>query len=105
MGQGNRDIIIDFKQGADKIDLTGWEDLNFDAPGGQFIGEQPLTLQQQLQVAFHFENGNTVIDLGRAFFAVALSEDLMIGDPTPPAGQIELVGHVNLVASDFIFSV
>jgi hypothetical protein len=58
-------------------------------------------LNALLQVGFHYEGDNTVIDLGRIYFPPMPGENY---EYQGPAGQIELVGRVNLTESDFIFS-
>lgn len=99
VGQGYRDVIWDFVQGEDLIDLRGWENANH--PGAHFIGEAAATFGVQLLVGVRHEGGNTIVELSRPFF-----------EPPPgstpgyfgPAGEIELVGNIDLQASDFIFS-
>lgn len=101
VGKGERDVILDFKQGTDKIDLRGWENDYYGVLGAHFVGKGALTVNEQLQVGYHFEGKNTVIDLARVY------APLEPGVPYTyhgPAGQIEVEGHVELKASDFIFS-
>ncbi|WP_157033890.1 M10 family metallopeptidase C-terminal domain-containing protein [Belnapia moabensis] len=101
VGEGKRDVILDFRQGTDKIDLRGWENDYGGALGANFVGKDELTVDEQLQVGFHYEGGNTIIDLGRIYFTPMPGEEI---EYRGPAGQIEIVGHVNLTENDFIFS-
>jgi Ca2+-binding RTX toxin-like protein len=99
IGAGNRDVIEDFHQGQDKIDLRGWDNTDV-AGGGRFIGHDTPLFDPNLQAAYHFEGNATVIDLARLWF---VPQPGYHGVYTGPAGQIELAGHIDLTASDFIF--
>lgn len=99
VGAGDRDLIWDFKQGTDKIDIAGWQ--NVAHPGVIFIGQEDPGFNTTLQVGYRYEGANTIVELSRPFF-----------EPPPgstpgyfgPAGEIELVGHHALTANDFILS-
>jgi len=86
VGPGNRDIVTDFTQGQDKIDVHGWQDFNRE-PGAVFIGQGPAG-QDGLQVGFHYEGGNTIVRLEAQNYN--------------PAGEIQLTGIIALTAADFI---
>lgn len=98
VGEGQRDVIHDFHQGQDLIDLRGWENSEV-AGGSRFIGTETPLFDPNLQVAYHFEDGNTVVDLARLFF---VPQPGYHGFYSGPSGQIEITGEVCLQASDFI---
>lgn len=99
VGEGRRDVILDFRPGTDKIDLIGWEVQAH--PGAVFVGQDDVGFDLQLQIGYRHEGGNTIVELSRPFF-----------EPRPgdepgyfgPAGEIEIQGEVCLHASDFIFT-
>jgi len=101
VGQGERDVILDFRQGQDKIDLRGWENDYGGVLGADFIGQADASAEAKLQVGFRYEGDSTIIELSRLWFV-----------PNPdeppgyygPVGEIEILGRVDLQASDFIFS-
>lgn len=94
---GERDVILDFRPGVDKLDVSGWQ--NAAHPGASFVGTDPVTFTTELTVGYRHENGDTYVTLSRAFF-----------EPPPgstpgyfgPAGEIELRGIHALTAADFI---
>lgn len=99
-GAFNRDVILDFTQGQDRMDLGAWVNFYSGYTGVDFVGQQggssAIVAGPNLTVAYHYEGGNTVVDLGRFFF----------GPDTPQAqltGQIELAGIHALTPSDFIW--
>jgi hypothetical protein len=100
VGPGKRDIIFDFEQEADKIDLRGWENDYMDILGADFLGQSPLSASEKLQIGYHFEGNNTIIDLSRVFFPLSSNPDYTYQGP---AGQIEIVGHLEMRATDFVF--
>ena len=86
-----RDVIDDFEQGSDVIDLTS---IDADVTGGglsdpfTFIGTTPFdNIAGELR--YSFESGNTVV------------EGDVNGDSTADF-QIELVSQIALTASDFL---
>lgn len=91
-GRNARDVVLDFDQDSDLIDLSGYEG----AAGVVWIGAGAPTATQKLQVGYHFEGNSTVVDLyappgggnGKA--------------PPKSVGSIELLGWHDLTASDFI---
>lgn len=102
-----RDVIWDFRgvndewvfgKEVDKTDLKDWE--NPDHPGAVFVGQGALAARPQLNVAFHFDGYNTVIDLHRLFFEPMARQFYAYSGPTD---QIVLIGHHELSAQDFIF--
>jgi serralysin len=89
VGSFNRDVITDFEKGADKIDLHAI-DAKVGASGNQdfaFIGVQNFTAEGQVRVIA--EGDHTLVQLNTSGAGVADSE-------------IQLSGHVNLAASDFV---
>jgi Ca2+-binding RTX toxin-like protein len=82
-GYGNRDKIMDFKQGSDIIDVSGWQD--------QQSG-------QELSVTWRQEGGSTIVLLERlAFPQNEFSDDVFY------RSEIELTGRPALTEADFIF--
>ncbi|MFC7475847.1 calcium-binding protein [Dankookia sp. GCM10030260] len=101
-GPGTRDLVLDFRQGRDVLDLSGLR--NFlggpDLPPPRFLGTDPFVASNALQVRYDIEEGDTVV----RFLAP-------LGTPEPgtppavpegPGGEIELAGVHHLRASDFI---
>lgn len=90
-GTNNRDVIEDFRQGTDNIDLQYW--INSPAV---WVGEDQLPnesgeLGSTFMVGFHYEEDNTIVDLRARQF------------PYTVKAEIELSGHIALNQSDFIF--
>jgi hypothetical protein len=104
VGPGNRDLIGDFHEGQDQMDLRGYRNP-FPDPGGEplpvFLGTAPFEASTGLQVRYEIENGHTVVQ-----FATRLGPPPRgLPVPVPEAtGEIELAGVHHLSASDFILS-
>jgi Ca2+-binding RTX toxin-like protein len=92
-GRGGRDAILDFQQGNDVIDLSGYE--NAAVPGAVWIGTDAPTGTRQLQVGYHFEGGRTVVEI------YAPGDDRP-GRAPRLTGEIEVSGLHILTESDFI---
>lgn len=101
VGAGNRDIIVDFRQGADHIDVRGYANLYFGVEGVDFVGRDAIEVSQKTQVGYHFEGGNTVVDIAFSPGPIQPGEDYTYNGPV---AQIELFGHINLKASDFLLA-
>lgn len=102
VGDGNRDIILDFAQGNDLIDLSnyGIDASSRPLPEPVFLDGGPFIATFSLQVRTEIlENGNTLVQ-----FATALGGQTPTGPTVPdrPTGEIELIGTHHLTASDFI---
>jgi hypothetical protein len=92
-------VLLDFQQGRDKIDVTGWENReNSQNSGAHFIGQHDPNSAPDLQIGFHHEGGNTIVELTGTFFAPG-------SEPTTSVvtGEIQIQGEFRLHASDFIF--
>jgi Ca2+-binding RTX toxin-like protein len=81
---GAADLITDFAQGSDRIDLSGFRP----AFGWAFVGEAER-LTGPGEVAYHFERGLTVVEITTHS---AHTADL----------EIDLHGRIGLTATDFI---
>ncbi|MBL6081647.1 calcium-binding protein [Belnapia sp. T18] len=86
-GEGNRDVIEDFRQGADKLNVTGWSTL----PAVWAGEDEPPPDGSAFTVGFRYENGNTIVNL-RAPLSPYIMET-----------EIKLPGLIDLNESDFIF--
>jgi Ca2+-binding RTX toxin-like protein len=85
----NRDLILDFAQGADRIDLT-----SIDANGG-VAGDQ----------AFRFLGAGPLTGGGQLRFAVAGARTVIQGSAdgdAAPEFEVQLAGRVELGADDFL---
>ncbi len=98
-GAGNRDVVLDFEQGQDRIDLSNYQ--NFPANRDElddpvFLGTDPFGDSDGLQVRYDVEGDHTVVQ----FLAPKYYESF----PPPLTGEIELAGAYHLSAGDFILS-
>jgi Ca2+-binding RTX toxin-like protein len=102
VGPGNRDLIGDFHEGEDRLDLSGYRNP-FPDPGGEprpvFLGTAPFEASTGLQVRYEIEDGHTVVQ-----FATRIGPPPRgLPVPVPEAtGEIELAGVHHLSAGDFI---
>lgn len=92
-GRNARDVIRDFEQGEDLIDLSGYE--NASAPGAVWLGTDAPARTQQMQVGYHVEGNLTVIEI----YAPTGGNSNRAPRPT---GEIELLGWHQLTEADFI---
>jgi Ca2+-binding RTX toxin-like protein len=104
-GPGNRDVILDFQQGEDRLDLSAYRNI-FARPGVEdepvFLGTGPFVASFAPQIRFQLEDGRTVVQV----FAP-------LGNPPPglpprvpggPGAEIELAGTHHLTAQDLILA-
>ncbi len=108
LGEGERDIIVDFRRGEDLLDLRGYRETEsvIPLPGGTpravFLGTGGFTATFDLQVRFEVrEDDRTIVQ-----FAVLLPPRVPPGEaatiPAAPTGEIELLGRHWLAAADFL---
>lgn len=103
-GEGQRDVVLDFEQGHDVLDLTGY--ANRISPSGQpaalFLGTGAFQPGEALQVRYDVEDGRTVVQ----FFAPIGSPPPGTERPAPdaPTGEIVLAGEYELTRDDFRFA-
>jgi Ca2+-binding RTX toxin-like protein len=101
VGPGNRDLILDFQERQDHLDLSAYGNP-FPGSGGNpapvFLGTDPFVETAALQVRYQVEDGHTLVQF------VAPLGDVPPGVPSGPTGEIELTGVHYLHASDFILS-
>lgn len=100
VGPGNRDVICDFHEHQDQIQLTGGYQ-GTGAPPPVFLGMDPFTATTSLQVRYEFESGNTIVQI---VAGSAPSPDSTPPAPEEPTDEIELVGIHHLSARDFILA-
>ncbi len=103
VGPGNRDVVVDFHEGADRLDLSGYRNF-FPPAGGQpppvFLGTDPFEASFALQVRYEIKGDNTVVQ-----FVAPLGSpppDTPPTVPSGPSGEIELVGVHHLTENAFI---
>lgn len=99
VGRGNRDVVLDFHQGEDLLDLTGYNNP-FGAADDEplFLGTDPFVASYALQVRTEEMDNRTVVQV----FAIFGSPPGPAEVPARPSFEIELVGHYHLTAADFI---
>lgn len=101
VGEGNRDVVTDFRHGEDVLDLSGYRNPAGGAGTPVFLDTGAFFGTFDLQVRYEIQsNGNTLIQfaglVGRAPNAPSVP-------PVPaPEGEIELIGVHHLTASDFV---
>lgn len=105
VGPGKRDVILDFEQGEDRLDLRLY--ANFLARPGVasepvFLGADPFIASTAPQVRYDVEDGRTVVQV----FAPLGNppSDLPPRVPGGPGVEIELIGEYRLGAGDFILA-
>ncbi|WP_431268835.1 calcium-binding protein [Dankookia sp. P2] len=113
-GEGARDLILDFQQGRDVIDLTGYDSperfafarqqaLPVNLPEPVFLGQDAFTASFALQVRTEIlANGNTLVQSATPFGPLPPAADVVPVVPAGPTGEIELAGAVCLTARDFL---
>jgi Ca2+-binding RTX toxin-like protein len=85
ISEGNRDILLDFRQGSDRLDLSdyGFAASGQGLPAPVFLGSDPFIASFGLQVRSEvLGNGNTLVQ-----FAAALG-GAGPGEPAVPSGPI-----------------
>jgi len=99
VGPGNRDVILDFHEGEDKIDLSSARPTG---RGGiqppEFLGTDPFAARFALQVRYDVADDRTIVQ-----FATYIGNPPFPPTPSGPSGEIELVGIHHLTGGDFIF--
>ncbi len=88
--EGRRDVILDFEQGVDVLDLSGYHSRS--APPPVFLGSGAFGANGGLQVRYEIQDDRTVVQ----FIGTRNSGP----GPEYPAGEIELVGVYALTAAD-----
>jgi Ca2+-binding RTX toxin-like protein len=102
-GPGNRDLILDFRQGRDQLDLSAYENI-LARPGVPsepiFLGTDPFIASFAPQIRYQIEDGRTVVQI----FAPLGNPPGGLEPRVPggPGAEIELVGEHHLEAGDFI---
>jgi hypothetical protein len=105
VGPGQRDVILDFQDGADRLDFSAY--WNFtglpDARTPVFIGSEPFHATFAPQIRTEIVGGHTIVQFTAPFGSP--SPDMPPEVPSGPAGEIELVGIHHLAATDFILTI
>lgn len=103
-GEGRRDVVLDFQQRQDVLDLSGYANPFFSPPSERpeplFLGTGAFEASSALQVRYQVEDGRTVVQ----FFA-PVGTPPAGQEPTAPAapnGEIVLAGEYALTESDFV---
>jgi Ca2+-binding RTX toxin-like protein len=100
LGEGSRDVVLDFKQGQDKLDLSGYRNPAGGSSAPVFLGTGDFIATFELQVRYEkLEDGRTLVQ-----FDTTLGRPSIVEPPVPaePMGEIVLAGRFDLTASDFI---
>lgn len=104
VGDGNRDIILDFRQDQDRIDLSRLDSfigrLPGDGPGFLFLGEADFVASDAVQVRAIRIEGNTVIQIAGPDPGFPSGGPPAV--PDGPDAEILLVGRFRLAEDDFI---
>jgi RTX calcium-binding nonapeptide repeat (4 copies) len=103
VGEGNRDVILDFHQGQDKLDLSGYRNI-LARPGVPselvFLNTDPFEASFTPQVRYVVEDGYTLVQVD-----TTLGNPPSHVEPRPgPNVEIKLVGEYQLRLDDFILS-
>jgi Ca2+-binding RTX toxin-like protein len=101
VGEGARDVVRDFQQGQDVLDLSGYRNPAGASMSPIFLGTGEFIATFELQVRYEIlEDGRTLVQfdttLGR------FPGDVEPTVPTEPMGEIVLAGRFQLSAQDFI---
>lgn len=100
-GQGNRDVILDFQQGSDVIDLSNYQTY-YGFPGTRdaptFLGTGDFIETDALQVRYQVEDDRTIVQ----FLTATNAESIFFSEPA--LGEVELRGIYTLAASDFVLT-
>lgn len=100
-GQGNRDVILDFQQGSDVINLSNYQDY-YGFPGTRdaptFLGTGAFIETDALQVRYQVEDDRTIVQ----FLTATNGEGVFFSKPA--LGEVELRGTYTLAASDFVLT-
>ncbi|MCB4821858.1 calcium-binding protein [Roseicella aerolata] len=104
VGPGQRDVILDFEQHQDRIDLTGFASLAAGQAAPLFLGTQPFVASWALQVRYAIEGDRTLVQFVAAPIGGAPEDGTPPPVPDGPTGEIELSGIHHLRAADFILA-
>lgn len=101
VGEGNRDVVTDFRGGEDVLDVSGYRSFFLPAgtPPMEFLGTDPFVDELRPQVRYEVEGGRTIVQIYSPFNAPP--DDV----PAPPAQatvEIELRGVHGISAEDLI---
>lgn len=100
-GQGNRDVILDFQQGSDVIDLSNYQTY-YGFPGTRdtptFLGTGDFIETDALQVRYQVEGDLTIVQ----FLTATNGEGVFFSKPA--LGEVELRGSYTLTGSDFVLT-
>jgi hypothetical protein len=101
VGEGNRDVILDFDEGRDLIDLTGYRNPIAPAPQPEplFLGEGAFLDGNRLQVRIEQEEDATIVQVFGPIGTPPVGFEL---PPPLPVIEIELRGRPDLTAENFI---
>jgi Ca2+-binding RTX toxin-like protein len=105
VGPGNRDMVLDFEQGEDRLDLRLYANF-FARPGVPaepvFLGPDPFIASYAPQVRYEVEEGRTVVQV----FAPLGNPPGGLPPRVPggPGVEIELAGEYQLRVEDFILA-
>lgn len=113
VGEGNRDLVLDFRQGQDMLDLSGYDDparffqagdpAQLDLPEPVFLGTGAFVATNALQVRYEvLEGGRTLVQFATPLGAFPPPADAAPAVPAQPTGEIELAGVRALTAEDFL---
>ncbi|CAH2601990.1 Calcium-binding protein [Rhodovastum atsumiense] len=102
VGPGQRDLVTDFQQGRDVLDLSGYR--NHSLPPGQqaprFLGTRPFTASFALQLRYDIlPNGHTLIQVASIYGYPGA--DVRPEVPARPLAEIELMDSLHLTVADF----
>ncbi|MDO9709560.1 calcium-binding protein [Paracraurococcus lichenis] len=115
VGEGQRDVILDFRQGEDVIDLSGYDSPDRfpftrigperpeELPKPVFLGTGDFVPSLALQVRTEIlPDGNTLVQFATPLGPRQPDPDTAPTVPPQPTGEIELVGTFCLTAQDFV---
>ena len=105
VGPCNRDLILDFHQGQDRLDLSAYRNISA-RPGTPeepvFLGTDPFEASFSPQVRYFVEGGRTVVQVTSSLGNPPVGVQPRV--PAGPSAEIELVGVHHLGADDFILA-
>ena len=105
VGPGERDVVLDFRRGEDKLDLSGYGNI-FARPGTPseplFLGTDPFEASFAPQVRYRIEDGRTVVQVTAPLGNPPAGVEPRV--PVEPSAEIGLVGEHHLEARDFILT-
>jgi hypothetical protein len=111
VGEGERDIVVDFRQGQDVLDLSGYAELRqlpdlFRPPVRLepiFLGDGDFIASFALQVRSEvLPDGCTLVQFATASGQILPPAGTEPETPDGPTGEIELFGRLHLTTEDFV---